>query len=188
MHCTALPEEEWRSGNSLCLLVSQPWETELSVRYNAAHACIVPASCVCERYMKMGWVSEAGSLPRQENEKLEQKGAPHSCRVSGGPNCRALHCGPVSSEQIGQRIFGIPTLSFRRTLFGMLRLRLDLLWLILNNYCYWQPRRSSYLSLHFLFSDNSLSSSSHRSPPCFSKALWRDFPRSSVCIKWTSLL
>lgn len=103
----------------------------------------------------------------------------------GESNC---HCSPERSRQTGQSLFAIPTLSFRRAVFGMQRLRSELLWSILNSCCCWEPRHGSYLSLHFSISENSLSSSSHRSLPCFSKALRKYFPCRSVFIRQKSHL
>lgn len=171
--CGTLPTEELERSNSSRLLVNLPQETVMT---QALHT---------RESSQMGWVKQT-PYPNVEEERVGQEGAPHSCQFFCKPNCHASHCGPVRSEQTGQNLFVMPTLSFRRTLFGMLRL--ELLWLILNSCCYWQPRPFSYLSLHFLISDNSLSSSSHRSLPCFSKALRKYFPCRSVCIRQKSHL
>lgn len=160
----------------------------MRLRYDTgtAHAWIIPPCCMSEATCTWRWVKwwKEGPYSHMEEERFEPEGVPHCCHFFGEPNCCALHCGPVRA---GQSLFEIPTLSFRRALFGMSRLRLEFLSLLLNSGCYWQPRHF-YLSLHFLISDNSLSSSSHRSLFCFSKALSTDFPCMSACIRQKSLL
>lgn len=141
------------------------------------------AKCV-GRWME--WTKQAPYLQMTKG-RCGQEELP-TAAFFGDSDCHAWHCGPVRSQQTGQSLFGIPTLSFRKAVFGMQRLRPELLWLTLNSCYYWQPRHISYLSLNFSISENSPSSSSHRSLPCFSKALKKYFPSRSVCIRQKSCL